>query len=174
MGELTCCIRDYACVQGRAHACDLAGMRVMVFACGLSMVLSARAWYICGGVKRRVAGCIGGCAAEKRGGIVVLTWRDTQEKREQHELRLFFNRKHEEEAAKRSTARRVLNNLPTSTRTKIIVDSHKAQVMSSALPSWCMRHGFGVLLCVCGVLIVWGATNSDEVVVTRRGAKGED
>ena len=37
-------------------------------------------------------------------------------------------RKHEEEAAKRSTARRVMNNMPTSTRTKIIVDSHKAQV----------------------------------------------
>ena len=52
----------------------------------------------------------------------------TQDNREHGELQLFFNRIHEEEAAKRSTARRV-SNIPTSTRTKIIVDSHKAQVI---------------------------------------------
>jgi len=51
---------------------------------------------------------------------------------EQHELRSFFNRIHEEEAAKRSTARRNMSNMPTSTRTKIIVDSHKAQVCAGA------------------------------------------
>jgi hypothetical protein len=53
---------------------------------------------------------------------------EAQQERERTELRVFWRRIHEEEAAKRSTARRISSNLPASTRTKIIVDSHKAQV----------------------------------------------
>ena len=93
---------------------------------------------------------------------------EEQENVEQHELRAFFNRIHEEEAAKRSTARRNMSNMPTSTRTKIIVDSHKAQVGVRVvrgvglLPGVLLAAGMGAvvvchhvcvarwsLLCVC-------------------------
>ena len=58
---------------------------------------------------------------------------EEQEAQDMRELKTFFARIHEEEAAKKSTARRLNSNLPASTRTKIIVDSHKAQVFPPLL-----------------------------------------
>jgi len=53
---------------------------------------------------------------------------DRNDDAEKREEKAFYQRVHLEEAAKRSTARRITQSVPTSTRTKIIVDSHKAQV----------------------------------------------
>ena len=47
---------------------------------------------------------------------------------EQEELRQFFQQIHQEELARKNTVKRVSQALPTSTRTKIIVDSHKSQI----------------------------------------------
>lgn len=57
--------------------------------------------------------------------------RDEEEK--DADLQAFYRRVHSEQAAKNSTARRVNQGAPTSTRTKIIVDSHKAQVFPALI-----------------------------------------
>eukprot|EP00960_Hanusia_phi_P029538 748008-Hanusia_phi.AAC.5 len=54
---------------------------------------------------------------------------DAQHEAEEHDqLRQFFQQVHLEELARKNTVKRVSQALPTSTRTKIIVDSHKSQI----------------------------------------------
>ena len=57
--------------------------------------------------------------------------RDEEEK--DADLRKFYHRVRLEQEAKNSTARRINQGVPTSTRTKIIVDSHKAQVFPALI-----------------------------------------
>jgi hypothetical protein len=57
--------------------------------------------------------------------------RDEEEK--DLDLRKFYHRVRLEQEAKNSTARRINQGVPTSTRTKIIVDSHKAQVFPALI-----------------------------------------
>jgi len=64
---------------------------------------------------------------------LVLGVEEREKEEEEADMRKFFERVHLEQAAKNSTARRIQGGAPTSTRTKIIVDSHKSQIFPALI-----------------------------------------